>query len=64
MMWSSLQNLQTATRIEFVPALARQHHFVRCLNGKWTRTLGAPGAPEGTRLVHVRGRVWHLEALS
>lgn len=55
MLWPTLQAVQRSTRLEFAPWLAARHHFVRCLSGQWTRTLGAPA---GAR--HVRGRVWEL----
>lgn len=59
MLWDSLRAIQTSTRCEFAPWLAKAHHFVRLPSGRWCRTLGVPEAPDGRTLVHVRGRVWH-----
>lgn len=61
MLWDSLVAVQRSLR-EFAPWLAKQHHFVRCLSGKWTRTLGVPGFPPGhERTVrNIRGRVWEV----
>jgi hypothetical protein len=65
MMWPTLAAVQLATRLEFARELAQRHHFVRCVDGRWARTLDAPapvtlydGVREA-RAQHVRGRVWH-----
>lgn len=59
MTWATLEAVRLATRCEFAAWLAARHHFVQCPSGRWTRTLGPPQAPEGFRMEHVNGRVWH-----
>lgn len=54
--WPTLREAQQATALEFTPALAKRHHFVKSSNGRWYRTLGPPD-PKG--LTQVRDRVWH-----
>lgn len=67
MTWPTLAASQQATRIEFTPALAREHHFVQGVGGRWCRTLGPPSSTvcyDGVHMArarHVRGRVWHME---
>jgi hypothetical protein len=63
--WPTLARAQSATRIEFTRELAQRHHFVRCVDGRWCRTLGPPAGEvcyDGVHMAraqHVRGRVWH-----
>lgn len=71
MTWSTLAAVQLATRCEFTRELAQRHHFVRCISGRWMRTLGPPGGDEVcydgvhmARAQHVRGRVWHMVKVS
>lgn len=63
MTWKTLKDARLATKCEFTKRLAEEHHFLRLPSGKWTRTLGQPKAADSTlQLVHVVGRVWHLNA--
>lgn len=57
MTWLTLTSVMSATRIEFTPALAAQHCFVRLPSGKWCRVLGAPAA----NARWIKGRIYHLE---
>lgn len=38
MIWKSIRALRLATRLEFTPALAARHRFVR-VRGGWVRVL-------------------------
>lgn len=40
MIWRSLKALRLSTQLEFVPALAARHSFVRVCGG-WVRVLDA-----------------------
>lgn len=53
----TLKAAQSATTLEFVPALAKRHHFVRSSSGAWCRTLGEPENAQTLR--RVGPRVWH-----
>jgi hypothetical protein len=53
----TLREAQSTTRTEFVPSIAKRHHFVKLPSGRWCRTLGPP---KGEGLVKKRGRVWHV----
>lgn len=57
MLWDSLRAVRSQTSCEFTRELALLHHFVKLKSGRWTRTLGPPAA---SSVVHVRGRVWHM----
>lgn len=54
--WPTLKSVRQATNLEFIPALAKRHHFVKLTSGRWYRTLGPPN-PVG--LVQTGPRVWH-----
>jgi hypothetical protein len=67
MIWNSLAALQIATSIEFTPSLAQKHCFVQLPSGAWIRTLGPPSDRDclpGRRVRFIRGRVYHIEAVS
>lgn len=70
MTWPTLRGVQMATRLEGKRSIA-MHHFVRCVSGRWCRTLGIPDSRpqsyDGVHMAaikHVRGRVWHMEKIS